>query len=71
MIALEGVERRYGERVALDGVSVRVDEGQTLVVFGPNGAGKTTLIRMLLGDESPDGGTIRNRRRLRLGYLPQ
>jgi heme exporter protein A len=56
MIALEGVERRYGERVALADVTVRVDEGQTLVVFGPNGAGKTTLLRVLAGLLRPHAG---------------
>jgi heme exporter protein A len=59
MIALEGVERRYGERVALSGVSVRVDEGQTLVVLGPNGAGKTTLLRVLAGLLRPHAGEAR------------
>ena len=57
MICLDGVERRYGERVALSGVSVRVEEGQTLVVFGPNGAGKTTLLRVLAGLLRPHGGS--------------
>lgn len=56
MISLEGVERRYGERVALSGVSVRVEEGQTLVVFGANGAGKTTLLRVLAGLLRPHAG---------------
>ena len=56
MIELDGVERRYGERVALSGVSIRVDEGQTLVVFGPNGAGKTTLLRVLAGLLRPHAG---------------
>lgn len=59
MIALEGVERRYGERVALAGVSARVEEGQTLVVFGPNGAGKTTLLRVLAGLLRPQAGSAR------------
>ena len=59
MIALEGVARRYGERVALESVSVRVDEGQTLVVFGPNGAGKTTLLRVLAGLLRPHAGRAR------------
>ncbi len=59
MIELEAVERRYGERVALSGVDVRVDEGQTLVVLGPNGAGKTTLLRVLAGLLRPHGGTAR------------
>jgi heme exporter protein A len=56
MIRLEGVERRYGERVALSGVSVHVEEGQTLLVLGPNGAGKTTLLRVLAGLLRPHGG---------------
>jgi heme exporter protein A len=59
MIDLDGVERRYGERVALSGVTVHVAEGQTLVVFGPNGAGKTTLLRVLAGLLRPHGGTAR------------
>jgi heme exporter protein A len=59
MIELKGVERRYGERVALDDVSVRVKEGQTLVVFGPNGAGKTTLLRVLAGLLRPHTGTAK------------
>jgi heme exporter protein A len=46
-IALEGVTRRYGERPALDRVTVSVAPGQTLGVFGSNGAGKSTLLRVL------------------------
>ena len=57
MIALEAVERRFGERVALSDVSVQVEEGQTLVVFGPNGAGKTTLLRVLAGLLRPHAGS--------------
>jgi heme exporter protein A len=56
MIELAGLERRFGERVALSGVSVRVEEGQTLVVFGANGAGKTTLLRVLAGLLRPHAG---------------
>ena len=56
-IELERLERRYGERVALGGVSVRVEEGQTLAVLGGNGAGKTTLLRVLAGLLRPHGGT--------------
>jgi len=59
MIALDAVERRFGERVALNGVSVRLEEGQTLVVLGPNGAGKTTLLRVLAGLLRPHAGEAR------------
>jgi heme exporter protein A len=78
-IELDGLERRYGERVALSGVSVRVEAGQTLAVLGGNGAGKTTLLRVLAGLLRPHGGHARvleaelprERWRLpgRIGYL--
>ena len=58
-IELERLERRYGERVALGGVSVRLEEGQTLAVLGGNGAGKTTLLRVLAGLLRPHGGSAR------------
>jgi heme exporter protein A len=58
-IELDGLERHYGERVALAGVSVSVEEGQTLAVLGANGAGKTTLLRVLAGLLRPHGGAAR------------
>jgi len=58
-IALENVERRYGERVALSGVSLSVAPGQTLAVLGANGAGKTTLLRILATLLRPHGGVAR------------
>jgi len=56
-IALEGLERRYGERVALHGVTLRLQPGATLAVLGPNGAGKTTLLRVLATLLRPHSGT--------------
>jgi heme exporter protein A len=55
-IALAGVERRYGERTALSGVTVDVPAGATLAVFGANGAGKTTLLRVLATLLRPNAG---------------
>ena len=57
-IALDGLERRYGDRPALRGVSVTVGEGQTLAVFGANGAGKTTLLRVLATLLRPHAGVV-------------
>jgi heme exporter protein A len=58
-IELEHLERRFGERVALAGVSVSVPAGATLAVLGGNGAGKTTLLRVLAGLLRPHGGRAR------------
>jgi heme ABC exporter ATP-binding subunit CcmA len=58
-IELQRLERRYGERVALAGVTVSVPRGATLAVLGANGAGKTTLLRVLAGLLRPHGGTAR------------
>ncbi len=58
-IELEGLERHYGERVALAGVSLTLQRGQTLAVLGPNGAGKSTLLRVLATLLRPHGGTVR------------
>jgi heme exporter protein A len=58
-IELDGLTRRYGERVALQDVSLAVPAGATLVVFGPNGAGKSTLLRVLATLLRPHAGSAR------------
>jgi heme exporter protein A len=58
-IELDGLTRRYGERVALDGLTLSLEPGRTLVVFGPNGAGKSTLLRVLATLLRPHAGTAR------------
>jgi heme exporter protein A len=56
-LTLAGVERRFGERLALAGVSVELQGGRSLVVFGPNGAGKSTLLRVIAGLLRPHAGS--------------
>jgi heme exporter protein A len=56
-IALDGLERRYGDRTALTGITVSVPAGATLAVFGANGAGKTTLLRVLAALLRPHAGS--------------
>jgi heme exporter protein A len=55
-IELTDLGRAYGERVALTGVTLEVEEGETLAVFGANGAGKTTLLRILAALLRPHHG---------------
>jgi heme ABC exporter ATP-binding subunit CcmA len=58
-LELNGLTRLYGEREALAGVSLSLQEGQTLVVLGSNGAGKTTLLRVLATLLRPHAGAVR------------
>ena len=58
-VEVNGLERRYGDRVALGGISFSLEAGCTLAVLGPNGAGKTTLLRVLATLLRPHGGSVR------------
>jgi ABC-2 type transport system ATP-binding protein len=57
VIAIESLSKRYGETVAVDGLSFGVRSGSILGFLGPNGAGKTTTLRVLLGLAEPTSGT--------------
>jgi ABC-2 type transport system ATP-binding protein len=59
VIETEGLTKRFGDRVAVDGVDLRVPRGAAFGYLGPNGAGKTTLIRMLLGLTQASSGAMR------------
>ena len=58
-VEVDGVVKSFGELRALDGVSLRIREGEIYGLLGPNGSGKTTLIRSLVGLVAPEAGSIR------------
>ena len=58
IITFENVTKRYGKVVAVDNVSLSIDEGEFFALLGPSGCGKTTLLRMVAGLETPDEGRI-------------
>jgi len=58
VIQAEGVRKRFGDNIVLDGIDLAVDAGETLVVIGPSGSGKSTLLRCINLLEPIDGGRI-------------
>jgi ABC-2 type transport system ATP-binding protein len=77
-LQLRDLRKRYGETVALDGVSFTVGEGEMFGFVGPNGAGKTTTMRIVLGVLAADSGSVTWRggpigpaERRRIGYMPE
>jgi len=57
MLEVRALERRYGPRIALAGVSLRVERGEIVGLLGANGAGKSTLLRTVAGLQPPDAGS--------------
>ncbi len=58
-IEVAGLEKRYGDRRAVDGIDLRIPAGEVFGLLGPNGAGKTSTVETLEGYRKPDGGTVR------------
>jgi ABC-2 type transport system ATP-binding protein len=58
-ISIRGLVKRYGDFVAVDGLDLDIDRGETLALLGPNGAGKTTTVEICEGYRSRDGGDVR------------
>lgn len=70
-ISAEGIHKAYGPDVVIDDASFVLERGQKVGLVGYNGTGKSTLLRILAGVEEPDGGEVRTRRGVTIGYMPQ
>jgi len=71
MLQLESVTKHFATKTILKEASAHLRPWSRVGLVGPNGIGKTTLLRLILGEQPLDGGRIRKRPRLRIGYLPQ
>jgi ABC transport system ATP-binding/permease protein len=71
ILTVQNVEKAFGTRVVLAGVSFAVDARDRVGIVGLNGAGKSTLLKLLVGADEPDAGLITRQRELTLEYVPQ
>src|SRR6266513_2679753 len=71
VVEADDVRKAFGENLLIDEMEFRLPPGGIVGIIGPNGAGKTTLFRMIVGEETPDAGTLRIGETVKLAYVDQ
>jgi ATP-binding cassette ChvD family protein len=71
VVIAKGVKKAFGDKVLFDDLSFALPRGGIVGVIGPNGAGKTTLFRMIVGEDTPDGGDLKVGETVSLAYVDQ
>ena len=70
-LSVENLTKSYGDRVLFDNLTFGIEKGQKVAFIAKNGMGKSTLLKILIGEEGYDSGTIAFRNGIKLGFLPQ
>ena len=71
VLHVKDVEKSFGGRRLFHGLDLRVEGGERIALIGDNGTGKSTLLKILMGEEEPDGGRVKFGPTVRIAYLPQ
>ena len=71
VLIVRALEKRFGERTLFSGLEMHLQRGEHVCLLGANGCGKTTLLRILTGQETPDGGGFQIGANVRIGYYEQ
>lgn len=71
VIEAEKINKRFGERLLIEDMSFSIPKGAIVGIIGPNGAGKSTLFKMLIGEQTPDSGSIRLGDTVKIAYVDQ
>ena len=71
ILLVDKIEKSFGARVLFSGASFQINPGERFALVGPNGAGKTTMLKIIMGLDSPDAGSIQYAKDAQVGYLEQ
>src|SRR5438552_6326967 len=71
VVRAQGVKKAYGDNLLFENMNFDLPKGGLVGVIGPNGAGKTTLFRMIVGQETPDAGSLRVGETVQIAYVDQ
>ena len=71
MLSINNLTVAFGSYTLLDAISFHISAGEKIGLVGKNGSGKTTLMKIILGEEKPEGGRVEMSRDQTIGYLPQ
>jgi len=71
LISATNLAKSFGPNDIFDGISLNIPQSARIAIVGPNGVGKTTLLRILMGEDYPNAGSVQHAKGLTVGYLPQ
>ena len=71
VMTIKNLKKSFGDRTLFSDVNLEVAGGERIALLGDNGTGKSTLLKIIMGEEEPDGGKIRLGPTVKIGYLPQ
>ncbi|HKK09503.1 MAG TPA: ATP-binding cassette domain-containing protein, partial [Bacteroidales bacterium] len=71
MLQIDHISLYFGERPLFNEISATINPGERIGLVGPNGAGKSTLLKVIAGEQTADGGSVKMSNTATVGYLPQ
>ena len=71
ILLADKIEKSFGARTLFSGATIQINKGERYALVGPNGAGKTTMLKIIMGIDTPDSGTVQYAKDVNVGYLEQ
>ena len=70
-LSVDNLTKSYGDRILFEDINFGIEKGQKTALVARNGSGKTTLMRIIMGLDDPDSGTVAIQKNVSVGFLPQ